>query len=56
MKKDEIICECGVKITGNSKAHAEANLRNHKQSKLHKEIMKNRDSQSRGSKSQGVRK
>lgn len=48
MKKDEIICECGIKITGNSKAHAEANLKNHKQSKLHKEIIKNRSSQSRG--------
>ena len=37
--KPFIICDCGLKITGNSQAHAEANLKNHKESKLHKKLM-----------------
>lgn len=39
MKKPFVICECGIKITGNSTIHAEANLKNHKLSKLHKKLM-----------------
>lgn len=31
-----IVCECGVKICGNSDSNAKANLRTHKKSKLHK--------------------
>lgn len=37
--KPFIICECGYKITGISNAHAKANLKNHKESKLHKKLM-----------------
>jgi hypothetical protein len=44
--KDKIIdektiqCECGKIVTGVSKAHTEANLKNHKKSKEHKKNMK----------------
>lgn len=37
----EKICDCGQTITGNSDAHLEANMKIHKRSKLHKEIIKN---------------
>jgi hypothetical protein len=37
---DKIIqCECGIIVTGVSKAHAESNLINHKKSKKHKKNM-----------------
>lgn len=36
---EEITCECGWPIKGKSIAHAEANLKNHKKSKLHKKLM-----------------
>jgi len=41
MKKDrtEVRCECGYVIKGSSINHAEANLKIHKQSKLHKKLM-----------------
>jgi len=39
MKKSFIICECGLKIKGNSILHAETNLINHRKSKLHKKLM-----------------
>ena len=43
MEKDnEIICECGLKMSGVSKKHAESNLRTHKGSKLHKKLMENK--------------
>jgi len=32
-------CECGFRVRGNSQAHAKANLKNHKKSKLHKNLM-----------------
>lgn len=34
-----IICECGAKINGTTKAHAEGLLPEHKTSKRHKELM-----------------
>ena len=37
--KPGIVCDCGFRVTGNSMAHAEANLKNHKKSKLHKKLM-----------------
>lgn len=36
----EIRCKCGSIVTGNSKLHAEANLKNHEDSKKHKRNMK----------------
>ncbi len=38
-KKDYIDCECGFRVTGNSKLHAESNLKIHKKSKLHKKLI-----------------
>ena len=35
-------CECGFRVRGNSEAHAKANLKNHEQSKLHKNLMQNK--------------
>lgn len=32
-------CECGARVCGKSKAHAESLLPAHKRSKLHKQIM-----------------
>ena len=37
--KEFVICECGLKIHGSSQSHAEANLKNHKQSKIHEKLM-----------------
>ena len=37
--KNEVECECGAIIKGNSKTHAEANLKEHETSKRHKELM-----------------
>ncbi len=37
---EEKNCECGWEVKGSSKIHAEANLKIHKQSKLHKKLMK----------------
>ncbi|KKN12895.1 hypothetical protein LCGC14_1011910 [marine sediment metagenome] len=37
--KPNVVCECGFTVTGNSQLHAEANLKNHKKSKLHKKLM-----------------
>ncbi len=42
MKDNEIICECGWKVKGISKAHVESNLKIHKKSKLHKKLMENK--------------
>ena len=33
------ICECGWKVKGTSQLHAEANLKIHKDSKLHRKLM-----------------
>lgn len=41
--KPFIICDCGFKVTGNSQAHAEANLKNHQGSKLHKKLMETKE-------------
>jgi hypothetical protein len=38
-KENEVECECGAIVKGNSKLHAEANLKEHKTSKKHKELM-----------------
>jgi len=40
---EEIICECGIKVTGTSKKHLESNLKIHKESKIHKELMENKN-------------
>lgn len=37
---EKIICECGSIIRGNSKINAQANLKLHKNSRKHKELMK----------------
>ncbi len=37
----EKICECGITITGTSDQHLESNMKTHKKSKMHKEILKN---------------
>lgn len=39
---EEMICECGKTITGKSDKHLKSNLRSHKKSKLHKELMMNK--------------
>lgn len=36
----EIECDCGWVVKGNSEKHAEANLKIHKKSKLHKRLIK----------------
>ncbi len=36
-------CECGFRVRGVSKASAEANLENHKKSKLHKKLMETKN-------------
>lgn len=35
---EEIKCECGFIVRGNSQKHVEANLEIHKKSKLHKRL------------------
>lgn len=37
----ETICECGMTIKGTSEKHLSTNLKEHKKSKRHKEIIKN---------------
>ena len=37
--KSEVTCECGWIVRGTSIIHAEANLKLHKKSKLHKKLM-----------------
>ncbi len=37
--KNEVECECGAIVKGNSKIHAEANLKEHQTSKKHQELM-----------------
>jgi len=39
MKPEKVKCICGLKIKGNSILNAEANLKIHKLSKLHKKLM-----------------
>ena len=41
--KPFVDCECGLRVKGNSKVHAEANLHNHKKSKLHKKLMESKN-------------
>lgn len=36
-------CECGLRVRGTSQAHAEANLKNHEKSKLHKKLMESKN-------------
>ena len=38
-----MICDCGISVRGISKEHAISNLKIHIKSKIHREIMKNRD-------------
>ena len=40
--KPFVDCECGLRVKGNSKAHAEANLEQHEKSKLHKKLMESK--------------
>ena len=40
-KKGEIICDCGWVVKGTSEKHARSNFEIHKQSKLHKRLIKN---------------
>ena len=42
MSNKEVICECGKTITGYSEKHLKSNLKIHKKSKLHKELMINK--------------
>lgn len=37
-----LICECGISVKGISEPHAKANLKIHKKSKIHKQIMANK--------------
>ena len=37
--KVELICDCGIKIFGNSDKNVKANLKLHQKSKLHKKQM-----------------
>ena len=39
----EIKCECGWVIKGNSIKNAEANMKQHIKSKLHKQLIKNQN-------------
>lgn len=39
MKPKEVTCECGWKVKGNSISNAEANLKIHRTSKMHKKLM-----------------
>lgn len=39
IKENEVLCDCGIIIKGNSKAHALSLLPEHKRSKVHKERM-----------------
>ncbi len=34
------VCDCGMLVKGISEKHLEVNIRNHKKSKKHKELMK----------------
>ena len=36
---EKIICECGMFVKGTSKKHLESTLKQHKDSKMHKELM-----------------
>ena len=40
-KKVSLICECGIKVFGNSLFNATANLKIHQKSKLHKKQLGN---------------
>ncbi len=37
--KEFVLCNCGAKVYGRSKVHAQSNLPKHKESKRHKEFM-----------------
>ena len=43
-----IFCECGYPIKGSSRTHAEANLKIHKASKLHRILIKNKEVKTNG--------
>ena len=38
-QKVEVVCDCGVRIFGNSEKNVQANLKLHQKSKLHKKQM-----------------
>ncbi len=40
----KLICECGMLVKGTSEEHAKGNLRNHKKSAKHKELMEEKKS------------
>ena len=42
---ETITCECGAIVRGNSKINAQANLKLHKNSRKHKELMKLKNNQ-----------
>jgi len=42
LKKEQTICECGMSVKGISKDHLKANLKLHKKSKMHKQLMMNK--------------
>ena len=42
LNKAETICECGWKVKGISPKHLIANIKLHKKSKLHKQLMENK--------------
>ena len=37
------VCECGIVVRGTSNKHLEANMKQHKRSKMHRELMKFKD-------------
>ena len=37
-----LVCECGISVKGLSEKHAQSNLKAHKKSKIHKDIMSNK--------------
>ena len=39
--KTNVVCECGIKVFGNSDINAVANLKQHMKSKLHKKQLGN---------------
>ena len=45
LKKKEVICECGILVRGISEDHLKANLKLHKKSKLHKQLIENKNKQ-----------
>ena len=36
----KLVCECGIVVRGTSDKHCEANMRQHKGSRMHRELMK----------------